>query len=99
MKTASITEAKNRLSALIDQVRHGDTVVITDRGRPVAQLASLAAEPDGSGHGRLERLEREGVLRRGSGSGPLAEILRPPPRPKRGASVVQALLDERTEGR
>ena len=99
MKTASITEAKNQLSALIDQVRHGDTVVITDRGRPVAQLASLAAEPNGSGEGRLDGLEREGVLRRGSGSGPLAEILRPPPRPKRGASVVQALLDERAEGR
>ena len=45
MKTASITEAKNQLSALIDQVRNGDTIVITDRGRPVAQLASLAADP------------------------------------------------------
>ena len=40
MKTATIPEAKNRLSALIDRVRHGETVIITDRGRPVARLES-----------------------------------------------------------
>lgn len=99
MKTASITEAKNRFSALIDQVRNGDTIVITDRGRPVAQLASLAADRRDATTGRLERLEREGVVRRGSGLGPVAEILRSPPRPKRGASVVRAVLDERDESR
>ncbi len=99
MRTASITEAKNQLSALIDQVRNGDTIVITDRGRPVAQLTSLATDRGGATRGRVERLEREGLLRRGSESGPVAEILRPPPRPKRGASVVQAVLDERDEGR
>ncbi len=99
MKTASITEAKNQLSALIDHVRNGETIVITDRGRPVAQLASLAAGRRGATKGRLERLEREGVVRRGSGSGPVAQILRPPPRPKRGASIVRAVLDERDERR
>src|SRR5678809_661438 len=40
MKTATLTEAKNQLSALIDLVRHGETIVITDRGRPVARLVS-----------------------------------------------------------
>ncbi|HJN45729.1 MAG: prevent-host-death family protein [Acidobacteria bacterium] len=99
MKTASISEAKNQLSALIDQVRHGDVVIITDRGRPVAQLASLAGEPGDAVTGRVDRLEREGVLRRGAGGGPVADILRPPPRPKRGVSIVQAVLDERYEGR
>ena len=99
MRTASITEAKNRLSALIDQVRNGDTIVITDRGRPVAQLASLAADRSGATRGRLARLEREGVLRRGSAAGPVSAVLGPPPRPQKGASVVQAVLDERAEGR
>ena len=99
MKTASITEAKNRLSALIDQVRNGETIVITDRGRPVAQLASLAADRSGATNGRVERLEREGVLLRGRTSGPVAVILRPPPRSKKSASIVEAVLDERAEGR
>ncbi len=99
MKTASITEAKNHLSALIDQVRNGDTIPITDRGRPIAQLASLASDRVGATQGRVERLEREGLIRRGSEPGPVAAILRPPPRPKKGASVVQAVLDERDEGR
>src|SRR5262249_13584548 len=30
MKAATITQAKNQLSALIDRVRHGETIVITD---------------------------------------------------------------------
>ena len=99
MKTASITEAKNRLSALIDQVRGGETIVITDRGRPVARLSSLAADPSDATTGRLERLERAGLVRRGSTVGPLAEILRPPPRPGRRASIVEALIAERAAGR
>ena len=99
MRTASITEAKNQLSALIDQVRNGGTIVITDRGRPVAQLSSLVADRSSATKGRVERLEREGVLRRGQTPGPVAVILRPPPRPKKGASIVEAVLDERAEAR
>ena len=38
MKKASITEAKNNLSALIDRVKGGSPVLIVDRGRPVARL-------------------------------------------------------------
>ena len=40
MKKASITEAKNNLSALIDRVKAGASVLIVDRGRPVARLAN-----------------------------------------------------------
>jgi prevent-host-death family protein len=36
MATASISETKAKLSALIALVRAGETVTITDRGRPVA---------------------------------------------------------------
>ena len=43
MKRASITEAKNGLSALIDGLRHGAGVLIVDRGRPVARLEPVAA--------------------------------------------------------
>ena len=34
-------EAKNKLSALLDQVERGEEVVITRRGRPVAKLVSI----------------------------------------------------------
>lgn len=42
MKKATITEAKNQLSALVARVRHGETIVITDRGRPVALLVGVS---------------------------------------------------------
>ena len=41
MKTATISETKNRLSALLDRVRHGETILITDRERPVAASSRL----------------------------------------------------------
>ena len=44
MKTASISEAKNRLSAPIGLVRRGETVQITDRGNPVARRVPLLVE-------------------------------------------------------
>ena len=36
MKSASVSETKNRLSALLDEVRRGETVLITHHGKPVA---------------------------------------------------------------
>ena len=38
MKKASITETKNSLSALLDLVKQGESVLIMDRNRPVARL-------------------------------------------------------------
>jgi len=38
MRQTGIREARQRLSSLIDDVRRGHEVVITDRGRPVARL-------------------------------------------------------------
>lgn len=98
MKKASITEVKNNLSALIDRVKSGSSVLIVDRGRPVARL-----EPAGglgvSDDGRLARLVRDGVVRPAHRMIPKALFTTPPPRLKRGASGVRALLDERREGR
>ena len=34
-------EAKNKLSALLDQVERGEEVVITRRGRPVARMVPI----------------------------------------------------------
>lgn len=100
MKTASITEAKNGLSALLDQVKAGESVLITDRGVPVARIEPVSAADDTEAW--LLRLERKGLIRRGNGMPPdellrrMAEI--PRPRLPEGMSVVEALLEERESG-
>ena len=100
MKTASITEARNSLSALIDGLKRGSGVLIVDRGRPVARLEPVVSGHDeGDAEGRLDRLIREGVVR--PGRAPLPKVLTNsrPPSPKRGASAVRALLEDRRQGR
>lgn len=97
MKTATITEAKNQLSALIDLVQSGESVVILERGRPVARLEPVAGNLDPAG--RLARLERAGLIKIGTGPPPVELIRQPPPRIANGASVVEAVLEERREGR
>jgi prevent-host-death family protein len=97
MKRASITEAKNGLSALIDRVRAGESILITDRGVPVARIEPVVAEQDPAG--RLERLERTGTIRRGTAPVALEALVRPAPKLRDGASAVEALLEERRSGR
>ena len=98
MKKASITDAKNNLSALIDRVKGGSAVLIVDRGRPVAPLEPVGGiESDGDD--RLARLVRDGIVRPARAVPPERLLATAPPRPKKGASAVRALLDERREGR
>lgn len=97
MKTATITEAKNGLSALIDRVRAGESVVITDRGVPVAVLEpAITRVPI---EDRLRRLEREGSVRIGKASPPLDLLRTPGPKVRGGTSAVDAVIEERREGR
>jgi prevent-host-death family protein len=42
-------EARNRLGSLLDRVEHGEEIVITRRGRPVARLV-----PAGGAHDRAK---------------------------------------------
>jgi prevent-host-death family protein len=41
MKTAGIRQARQDLTSLLDDVRKGREVTITDRGRPVARLVPV----------------------------------------------------------
>jgi prevent-host-death family protein len=41
MHTVGVFEAKNRLTALLDEVEEGGEVIITRRGKPIARLAPL----------------------------------------------------------
>ncbi len=99
MKMASITEAKNQLSALIAKVRRGETVLITDRGRPVARLEPLVNDPAENDDGRIARLERQGILLPRRGKLPLDLILSRPPKGPKGESIVDVLIEERRKGR
>jgi prevent-host-death family protein len=99
MKKASISEAKNNLSALIDGLKGGSPVLIMDRGRPVARLEPLTTGSQADDDGRLGRLVRDGVVRSASGAVPKALLTSAPPRLKTGVSGVDALIAERRGGR
>jgi prevent-host-death family protein len=99
MKKASITEAKNQLSALIAGLKAGSPVLIVDRGRPVARLEPVASGSNPDPEGRLSRLIRDGVVRPARATPPGALFTDQPPRSNDGASAVAALLAERREGR
>jgi prevent-host-death family protein len=57
MERVGVRELRRQASAILRRVAAGETVEVTDRGRPVAIL--IRAMPSG-----LARLEREGLLRR-----------------------------------
>lgn len=95
MKTAAISEIKARLSEYLDQVKAGEEVMITDRGKPVARLAPLPrTRPPGSS---LRLLEKQGLMRLGSGKLPKNIGTMPRPKDDSGA-VLKALLEEREAG-
>jgi prevent-host-death family protein len=98
MKKASISEAKNALSALIDRVKGGASILIVDRGRPVARLEPVGGH-GASDEGRLTRLVRDGIVRPARTGAPKALLASAPPRARQGASGLRALLDERLTGR
>ena len=98
MLIATVTEAKNRLSALIDRVKGGESVLIVDRGTPVARLESvIGAGPDPEG--RVARLERAGAVRAARAKPATSIFSSAPPRLSPNASGVSAVIDERRGGR
>jgi prevent-host-death family protein len=70
MERVGVRELRQNLSVYLRRVRRGETLEVTERGRPVATLQPIADDDD-----RLARLARRIPLRRGLGD--LAEL--PPP--------------------
>ena len=97
MTTVGVARLKAELSRYLAAVKHGEEVLITERGRPVARLVAPRGE-DRVGS-RRDRLARAGVLMLGAGH--VRAVLRRPPkgRPDVGDAVLAALLDERSESR
>jgi len=96
MKTAGVSELKARLSEYLDQVKAGMEVLITDRGKPVARLVPILRSKDLKES--LVRMEKQGLIRLGSGKLPKDFWRMDRPDDPRGL-VLKALLEEREAGR
>jgi len=95
MKIANIATAKNQFSRLIDQVKHGETILITERDRPVARLQPL----EGMGVG-MASLHGSGLLNPPLALLDLAGFLTAPRSEiPQGNSLSAAICAEREEGR
>lgn len=97
MKSVRIAELKNRLSYYLRRVQRGESILVCDRDRVIARIERVGAhapvpEQDAAW---LTRLEQRGVLRRGTGAPTREWMAR---KPRVGADVVAALLQEREEG-
>jgi prevent-host-death family protein len=86
-----IRELRQNASQYVRRAEQGETLEVTDRGRPVARLGPLPKEGD-----VVERLVSEGKLTRGTGD--LLEIAKPAP-PIPGQPAIAEMLDELREER
>lgn len=101
MKQAKIGDLKNNLSRHLEYVRRGGTVRVLDRTTPIAELVPFGSGRAAGGSPDVDALldgqERRGAVRRGVGKVGTTFLSRRLPRPQ--ASVVEALLKDRREGR
>ncbi|MEM1182533.1 MAG: type II toxin-antitoxin system prevent-host-death family antitoxin [Acidobacteriota bacterium] len=87
-------ELKTRLGTYLRLVREGMTLIITDRGRPVAELRPLT-ERDDLLHYRLYDLAAQGVI--GSEVSSRQSLDHFEPIRSRGAAASDAVLEDREE--
>ena len=92
-KEYSLYEAKAKLSALVREVREGNTLIITVHGEPAAELRPIPAPAKAqTNEERFAELEALGLMTRGTmkPSDPRAF-----PRGKHIPGALQRFLDER----
>jgi prevent-host-death family protein len=99
MRKASITQAKNHLSQLLEEVKSGTTILILDRNKPVARLEPVAAE-GATNDERVASLVAQGLAtapRRPLDAAAFLsrKMIRLPAR----TTALQALMEEREHGR
>lgn len=86
-------ELKAHLGKYMQAVRNGQTLIITERGEPVAEIRPLPSPEPSDIEGRLEAMEKAGRLTRGTG-GPL----QPFPRIKmKGRPMSETLIEDRED--
>lgn len=94
-KTISVTELKARLSEHLRRVKAGESVLITERGRPIGVMNPL---PEETLTADLGDLAAAGLVRLASGPLEIESAGESRPADPHGA-VRAALLEERREGR
>lgn len=92
--TVGARELKIRLGTYLRRVRAGASLVVTERGRPVAELRPFPAGRQGL-EAKLESLAALGLISWDPGQPGLPRLGRP--LPGRGLSLSQALEDERED--
>ncbi len=95
MRQVSISELKAQLSAYLAIVRGGDAVLVTDRGRVVAQLAPAPVAD--AAVGRREQLLQEGRMRAPQSKLSKEFARADIPTDSEGRSLA-AIIEERGEG-
>jgi antitoxin (DNA-binding transcriptional repressor) of toxin-antitoxin stability system len=97
LKTVKIAELKNRLSYYLRRVQRGESILICDRDRVVARIERVGphAARSETDVDWLDRLERQGIIRRATTKLTPHWLAR---RPVVRADVVGAVLRERDEG-
>ncbi len=85
MRTVGLKTLKNKLSEYVRLAAAGETVVITDRGRAVAEIVPPTRKPESV----IERGVREGWIR--PAKRPFQPL--PPRRPIPGCTLEQLLAD------
>lgn len=86
-------ELKTKLGTYLQQVRHGRTFVVTDRGEPVAELRPIDSGGDSVAR-KLARLSAKGTVTR-ERVRPLAPFKAA--RPSSRISAAQVISDERED--
>jgi antitoxin (DNA-binding transcriptional repressor) of toxin-antitoxin stability system len=98
MKTVGIRELKNSLSEYLRRVRAGESVLVTDRGEVVAELAPPGAPTrDSAIPFELLSMAQRGLATVGARNHP--SLYRPLPRRRRGTTSAKLLDEERGESR
>lgn len=98
VKTVNIRALKDRLSSFLRDVQRGDVLLVSDRGRVVAEIRTPTfSEPALSRlEERLTRLVEQGLLRRGLPN--RRDAYGPPAVHLTAESVERALDETRAEG-
>jgi len=92
MAEIGVRDLKARLSEHLRRAEAGERLVVTDRGRPIATIgpadAAVPVHP-----AWLLQLAAEGHVRLGTGGKPIG--MQPRAKLKRGASVSEAVIEDR----
>ena len=93
VKTIGARELKNRLGTYLREVREGARIIITDRGRPVAELRALGPA-ETQGESQLLQLAAQGLV------SPPSRRLKFPGSPRihiSGEPLSKTLLEDRED--